>query len=206
MFWFKKRGEDAVSDKIKTLDINVKDSFDNLKKDMQKVSDWITNFNSKESTQEKRLNLLEERIEHLNMMVEHTFNNSVVERSNSRNEEEIAENERVFTRVQSFNRSVQPFMNVHEHTDLEVLTPAQKQVIALLTYSGGPMGYDEISKGLGINEVTARRHINDIRRAGFSIKRKVSVNNRRNMFYLDKEVRDKMGSNETVKVSKSKPK
>jgi len=200
MFWpFKKEKKSDFDEKMQSIDQNIKTSFENIKNDMRKVSDWITTLDSRDGTNEKRINYLEDKIEHLSSVVEQSkMPKEAVERSNEAFEQD--KNERVFTRVQSFNRSVQPFMNVHEHTDLEVLTPAQKQVIALLTYSGGPMGYDEISKGLGINEVTARRHINDIRRAGFSIKRKVSVNNRRNVFYLDKEVR------ESIVNSAEKPK
>ena len=203
--WFFKREENSnqLDTKFKLLDENIRGSFVHIKEDMKKIGDWIDFFNSKEKDQKEKLQRLEWKIEtledQLSRKKEHHDVEKVVEkeveRSNSRSN---------FEHVQPFNRSVQPFMNVQtdvqpynftfprRNSDVDILTPAQKRVLGLLLYSGGPMDYSEIARRLEINEVTARRHMNDLKRAGVEVKRKVSDNGRKNLFFIDKQLKEQL--------------
>jgi predicted ArsR family transcriptional regulator len=78
-------------------------------------------------------------------------------------------------------------MNVQS---LKNLTPAQKQILALMSYTNGPLCYDDMSKKLGLNIVTVRRHLNDIKRSGIKVEEKVSVRGRKKVFLLDKKTKN----------------
>lgn len=199
MLWFSKK-QNKIEKGLESLDKNVKTSFENIKQDMVSLGKWMGDFSKKNYEQEKGIENLEKRMVELWGKIEHIerSNDRSIERSNSLNSQTGSieaikpEYKDVFTHVQSFNRSVQSFMNVQERNNFEILTPAQKRVVALMAFAGGPLGYEEISKKLGINEVTARRHINDIKRAGVSVKAKMSANSRKSMFYLDEKVRNSL--------------
>lgn len=171
MWWFFKK---KVNHRWKHLHKTLENSFLNIKKDFEHVHDLIKKIESKKDEHHSNIEKILERLERLERSV-------------------YAENRHYnaykpqFERVQSFNRSVQSFMNIQ---DIKRLTPAQQQVIALLMGAGGPMDYEDIAKQLGLNVVTARRHINDITRVGFRINKKVSVKTRRKMFYLDEKVKN----------------
>ncbi|HLD15596.1 MAG TPA: HTH domain-containing protein [Candidatus Nanoarchaeia archaeon] len=201
--WFFKKGDNSkqLDTKFKLLDENIRGSFTHIKEDMKKIGDWIDFFNSKEKDQKEKFQRLEWKIEaledQLSKKKEYHIVEKVVEsevnRSNSRSN---------FEHVQPFNRSVQPFMNVQpgvqpeyflkKNQEIDILTPAQKRVLGLLLYSGGPMDYQEIARRLEINEITARRHMNDLRRAGIEVKRKLSDNGRKNLFFIDKNLKEQI--------------
>lgn len=172
-FWFFNRRED-VHKKVGVLEKNIADSFLNLRKDMGKVGYWIDHFKQKHSNHDQRLNAIEHKLEHILSILKD-------------NEVECIE---PIEHVQSFKRSDASFMNIQSAKDLSHLTPAQKQVLMLLAFSGGPLDYDSISQKLKLNLVTVRRHMGDLKRAGIPITEKVSVKNRRKVFILKREVRD----------------
>src|SRR3989344_4894524 len=182
MLWFSKK-KDRIEKRLDSLDKNVKTSFENIKQDMMSLGKWMGDFSKKNDENEKGIENLEKRMVELWGKIEHS-NDRSIERSNSLNSQTSPiepikpEYRDVFTHVQSFNRSVQSFMNVQERNNFEILTPAQKRVVALMAFAGGPLGYEDISKKLGINEVTARRHINDIKRAGIGVRAKMSTSSR----------------------------
>lgn len=172
-FWFFKKSE-SVHKKVSVLEKNLSDSFSNLKKDMGKVSFWIDHFKQKHNHHDQRLNTIEQKLEKILAILKE-------------NEVEVEE---AIEHVQSFKRSDASFMNIQSAKDLNHLTPAQKQVLILLAYSGGPLDYEGISNKLKLNLITVRRHMADLKRSGIPIIEKVSVKNRRKVFLLKKEVRD----------------
>ena len=196
MFWFLKKGEDVqtLKKRLEDIDINIKQSFSHLKEDMKEIGSWISHFNADSAGKDRNLKALEAKIHGLERKVRHE--STKIEHQN-------------LEHVQPFKRSVQPFMNVQPYVQpleqqferinkeskediFNRLTPAQKRVVGLLVYSGGPMDYEEISRRLEINPITARRHLNDVKRAGFNIKRKVSDKSRKNLYYIDEKIREEI--------------
>ncbi|MBI2110100.1 HTH domain-containing protein [Candidatus Woesearchaeota archaeon] len=191
MGWLSKKDVD-VEKKLGLMNTNLAVSFGNLKRDILAIKEWIDHFKAKEVDNDFRFRRLEETILELK--------NSVISADKLVGEnpvysEKLDARERSITpieRVQSFNRSDQSFMNVQSLENLpkfgvgqlERLTPAQKNLVALLLHAGGPLGYEEIAKKLGLNLVTVRRHLNDVLRAGVPVMAKMSVNTRRKMFYV----------------------
>ena len=172
MWWLFKKRDRNIDDKLNKMNSSLKNSFSNIKADIIGIKGWLSGLQSKHNNYDERLSLIEENL--------HKILDLVVQ-----NKEEDIEDMNAIERVQSFNRSDQSFMNVQSGK----LTPAQKQIIALLTYSEFPLNYEDISKKLKINIVTARRHINDILRAGFEIKQKMDVKSRRKVFFMDSEAK-----------------
>lgn len=174
-FWFFQKKEDHLHKKIADLEKAMLHSFGNVKKDMQNTGQWIGHLKEKHGHHEskfeqfeKRLVDLEEKIGQLALLI--------------REDEEIGdERSNAFEPVQTFKRSVQTFMNV------QTLTPAQKQVILLLLGAGGPMDYESLAQKLNINTITIKRHILDIKKSGFPLEEKVSVQTRRKVFTLSED-------------------
>ena len=174
MVWKFFRKDSIVDERISEVHTILENSFSKVKEDIDQVGEWIRHFDNYKSEQNKKNLDFEERIR--------SIEQNIIRQYDDKNDDEHSKNEH----VQSFNRSVQPIMNVQK---MKELTPAQKQVVGVLIYSGGPLSYEDISNKLKINIVTVRRHINDIKRAGFKIKEKVSVKNRRKMFMIEEEIK-----------------
>jgi len=189
VWWLFKRKEDRFDN----LNKNLEHSFTNLKGEMNSVGKWINHFKEKHEKHDhkfdelfRKIGSVEEQIGILNERLEIQIKGY--------NDRSIA-----IERIQSFNRSDQSFMNVQSIRSIDNLTPAQKQVLALLVLAGGPLDYEDIATKLGLNIVTIRRHINDLKRAGIEIKEKVSVKNRRKLIYVDQDVKERIQSVEKKK-------
>jgi DNA-binding CsgD family transcriptional regulator len=176
--FFKKKSDPHK--RLDDLHFHLGDSFTKIKKDIVNLGNWITHFDSKTKNHEDKLNYVLRKLELLENLLQEK--EDVVE-----NEEKVEKKEETIERIQSFNRSNQSIMNVQS---LKNLTPAQKQILALMSYAGGPLGYDDMSKKLGLNIVTVRRHLNDIKRSGIKVEEKVSVRGRKKVFLLDKKVKN----------------
>ncbi len=179
--FFKKR--EMAEEQFSEIHTILDSSFSRVKTDMEKVGKWIEHLDDHKDHHNKRLNELDHRLKILE--------SKLIEQNHT----SVEDNHSKLERVQSFNRSVQPIMNVQK---IDELTPAQKQVVGLLVYSEEPLSYNDISNKLKINIVTVRRHINDIKRAGFEIKERVSVKSRRKVFFVKDSVR-----NSILKTSES---
>lgn len=174
MFWFfKKRGD--LNKKFEQLKESLSYSFSNVKKDIVLLKDELSLM---KEDQNERILELETKVDLLASIIEGKPENKF-----------MLEEKGVIERVQSFNRSGQSFMNVQL---IGNLTPAQKQVILLLLHENEAVDYKTIGKRLGINEITARRHINDIERSGVKINKKMSVKTKRKMFFLDDDLKNKL--------------
>jgi len=190
MFWLFKKRDDH---KWKTLHKSLKNSFENIKGDIAEISGG---FHEKHGHHEKRLKEIEEKLGYIIDIIE---NNEKIDKKYSVDESAI-ECVQSFNRSnQSFNRSNQSVMNIKS---FEKLTPAQKEVITLLVYMDKPLGYEDLAKNLGLNIVTVRRHVNDIFKIGLPIREKVDVRNRRKLFYLEREVKNKVIEAEKVRVKR----
>ena len=187
MFWFFKNKKEDYDSKINSLDNLVKTSFSNVKDDMTKVSNWIKFFKTNEIKQDDQIKELNNKLERL---ISEVSSLKVLYEKAPEPERSIERSSRsiVHERVQSFNRSNQSFMNV-QSSFKEALTPSQKRIISILTVSEVPLEYETIAKELKLNIITVRRHINDIKRVGFGIKEKMSIERGRKVFYIEKELK-----------------
>ena len=190
MFWLFKKRDDH---KWKTLHKSLKSSFDNIRGDVADINDW---FHEKHNHHEKKLKEIEEKISYIMNFIENS----------EKNEKTYNVDESAIERVQSFNRSNQSFnrsnQSIMNIKSFEKLTPAQKEVVTLLVYMDRPLGYEDIAKNLGLNIVTVRRHVNDIFKIGLPIREKVDVRNRRKLFYLEREVKNKVIEAEKMRVKR----
>jgi len=189
VWWLFKRKEDRFDNIHK----NLEHSFTNLKGEMNSVGKWINHFKEKHEKHDHRFDELFRKMSSVEEQIG-ILNGRLEVQIKEDNDRSIA-----IERIQSFNRSDQSFMNVQSVNSVENLTPAQKQVLALLVLAGGPLDYEDIATKLGLNIVTIRRHINDLKRAGIDIKEKVSVKNRRKLIYVDQEVKERVQSIEKKK-------
>ena len=189
VWWLFKRKEDRFDNIHK----NLEHSFTNLKGEMNSVGKWINHFKEKHEKHDHRFDELFRKMSSVEEQIG-ILNGRLEVQIKEDNDRSIA-----IERIQSFNRSDQSFMNVQSVNSVDNLTPAQKQVLALLVFAGGPLDYEDIATKLGLNIVTIRRHINDLKRAGIDIKEKVSVKNRRKLIYVDQEVKERVQSVEKKK-------
>jgi DNA-binding CsgD family transcriptional regulator len=174
-WWNFAKKEHILEEKFSEIRTVLENSFSRVKDDMSDVGEWIKHLENHRAKHDDSIKKIEER---LHVLETNIFHHSVVNPYNNVNDIE---------RVQTFKRSNQSIMNVQSIDDL---TPAQKQVVGLLIYAGDAMTYEDISKKLGISIVTVRRHINDVKRAGFKINEKVSVKSRKKMFLVDESLKE----------------
>jgi len=174
-WWNFLKKEYILEERFSEIRTVLESSFGKVKEDMSDVSEWIKHLETHRSKHNDSIKKIEERLHAIETNIFHTHSSRS---ANILNEVE---------HVQTFKRSNQSIMNVQSVDDL---TPAQKQVVGLLVYAEEAMTYEDISKKLGINIVTVRRHINDVKRAGIKINEKVSVKSRKKMFLADKSLKE----------------
>ncbi len=190
VWWFfgKRGGNNADSEELQRLKTSLKDSFSNVKQDIGAIGDWIRVFKEKDKEYERRFKEMDRQLRVLQGMMEYQM---------GKKREDLDERSIVHERVQSFNRSNQSFMNVQRGVQSmksigKRLTPMQKKVVALLSIAKKPLSYETIAGELKINLITVRRHINDIKRAGLNVKEKISVDNKRKVFFIEDQIKQKI--------------
>ena len=201
VWWLFSKKEDS-NRKVKDLHKSLERSFYHLKNDMSNVNEWILHFKDKHSKHENDFSEVFRRVKVMEQMMERL--NDQIKKSNKNLDDEELEHSTTIERVQSFERSDASFMNVQSDHSIASLTPAQKQVLALLLQTGGPSEYEYIAKQLKLNIVTIRRYINDMKRLGVPIKEKVSVKNRRKMIYVDQKLISELREKRTKNSKKQK--
>ena len=180
MFWFFKKVRDNTSEKLDSMNFMVKNSFENIKKDMSLISQWINYFNKKHDGNDQKMTSIFARLE----ILEHKLSkeNSYFQERQPRSI--------VHERVQSFKRSNQSFMNVQSLKKIgKRLTPAEKKLIQLLHLAKRPLDYDEIAKELKVSVITARRHMNDIKKVGFKLEERKDLDTGRKVFFIEEKVK-----------------
>ena len=173
VFWLFKRKKEADIEHVHKV---MQSSFKTVKEDMKNVSSWIYHFKEKHSTHDQNFERLIKEIQNLRKSYEHHLedHHSGGERSN------------VHEHVQSFERSKSSFMNVQSLKNR--FTPSQKVVLDLFNRANIPLDYETISNELKVNIVTARRHVNDIKKL-VEIREMRDVDKGRKVFYLDKKAK-----------------
>jgi len=181
VFWlFKKR-----DDKLKELHERVSNSFENVRGDLSKVGMWIKHLENHRNEHSKKFDKIHERLD----AIEEILSKNLEEHSNVQS----------FNRVQA--RSNQSFMNIQSLNDL--ITPKEKQIIMCLLDAEKPLEYKEIAKMGGISIITARRHLNDIKRSGLKIEEKRNIESNRKVFFIKNEVKNAiLGYKEAKKIKK----
>ncbi len=173
-------------------------SFGNVKRDMHNTGQWINHLKDKHEHHNQKFDAFAQRLADLEKKIDQL--SLLLTEDTSEQAEFINERSNAFEPVQTFKRSVQTFMNV------QTLTPAQKQVILLLLGAGGPMDYESLAQKLKLNLITIKRHILDVKRTGFPIEEKVSVQTRRKVFYISESTRQGLLKNEMSNRGKRMPK
>jgi DNA-binding NarL/FixJ family response regulator len=173
VFWFFKKKRDHEINNIHSMMHN---SFSNIKKDIGNISLWVNHFKGKHKEHEDSFDEVIKEINNIKEM----FNRHIKE-NHSEEESPL-----VVERVQTFKRPVQTFMNVQELKDK--MTPSQKNLLNLLRKANIPLDYETIAKELGLNNITVRRHMNDIKRL-FDIREMRDVDRGKKVFYIDKEAK-----------------
>ena len=170
--FFRKKKEADIEQLQKVMH----NSFKTVKDDMKNVSSWIYHFNDRHSKHDQSFEQLIKEVQNLKKTYEQHI------------EYHHSENQRssVHEHVQSFERSNSSFMNVQSLKNK--LTPSQKIVLELFNRANIPLDYGTIANELKLNVVTARRHVNDIRKL-IEIKEMRDVDRGRKVFYLDKKAK-----------------
>ena len=185
MFWFFRKKDSDFNRKLESMNSMLKNSFDSIKNDMGLVSQWINAFNKKHQEYDKKFERMLSRLERLEEKLEKKHDLSSVNEQRSI----------VHERVQSFKRSNQSFMNVQSVKKLgQRLTPAEKKLIQLLYIAKRPLDYDEMAKELKVSVVTARRHMNDIKKVGFQIEEKKDLDSGRKVFFIEERIKKAISS------------
>ena len=188
-FWiFGKKRDDR---KIEDIHQKVSESFSRVKNEFEKVGGWIKHLDEHKQKHHHRLEDLENRL----LLLENAVHGS------ERNERSSIQS---FNRVQS--RSIQSFMNVQSLSELsDKITPKEKKVILCLLEAKMPLEYADLAKKLGVSIVTTRRHINDIKKVGFSIEEKMNVDTKRKVFFIRNEVkRSLLRKSESLEIAKDR--
>ena len=170
-FWF---FGDKKEDRIKKIEDNLKGSFLNIKKDFSAIHEFIGHFKYKHKDHDKRFEKVEKELEILR--------NLIVQTPSTDDGRSIVQSRSI-----AFNRSNQSFMNVQSLKN--AITPAQKKVIHALSLAEIPLEYEDLAKELGLNVVTIRRHLNDLKRMGFNVTEKINIENGRKVFFIEKVIK-----------------
>lgn len=194
---FKKKTED------KQLKEEIKDSFNQVKKDFNHLAGWIEHLNTQEKANTEAIgsikeNLLDLQKEILELKRATTFLNPA---------QNIAKNEHQQTNAtkQALPVDVQATNQTAVQTDnLSNLTLMERALIWALLNSEMHLSYEDLSVALGKEKSTIRGQINSIRQKMPGILSEIRENNGKKRVFISKEGKERLTKTIKVKINQKK--
>jgi len=194
--WFGKKRDDPVE----TLGENIKSSFDAVKQDFKKVSDWITHLSSKDdehsekvSNLNTRLNSLESEIEEIKMFM--SFFSNRMSRQLFKQGQTAVDKQ---TAVEGVQTPVQTGVQTAILGNLSVM---ERAIVWVLLNTDMKLSYEDIAAILNKDRSTVRGQLNAIKNKSDVIE-EVMEKNGKKRYYVHEKMKEMLLSK--IKAEKKK--
>lgn len=194
LFGHKKRVEKLRSD--------VQDSFTNVKKDFNKVGEWIKHLDDKHSSHKNDISDIRNQIS--------SIQNDLAEIKDfisffgPQLSKDLSKHTQSNTNEQTYIDTVQTAVHSNVQTDiLSKLTVMERGIVWALLNSDMKLSYEDIAALLGKNKSTIRGQINTIKQKSNIIKESMEISGKKRL-YIPDEIKSSVMKSVNVKIKHSK--
>jgi len=195
VFWFFKKRDAHAHKRIDEMHEILKNSFSNLKNDMNHVSDWMKYSKKKDTDDDKKLDNLNSRLDELEQLF------GQLQTDIRSKQTSVHVQTPVQTGVQTQKASKKDYYDGLE-VALRNLTTMERTVVWMLLNTDLKMSYDDMCVALGKDKSTLRGQINNIKQKAEGLVSEFSEPNGKKRFYINDELREHLLS-EFTKTPKS---
>jgi len=187
--------------RIEKLKLEVRDSFEGVKKDFKKVSEWISHLNSKEKNQEEVLKDFKEDLSSLKLDIEEikdfiSFFGS-----------QLSKQQTTHTIKQTALRNVQtPVQTAVQTSILDNLTVMERAIVWSLLNSDLKLSYEDLAAMLGKGKSTIRGQINAIKQKSEGLIMEQISENGKKRVYIPEEIKQIVIKSVKVRVKRKEKK
>ncbi len=187
--------------RIEKLKLEVRDSFEGVKKDFKKVSEWISHLNSKEKNQEEILKDFKEDLSSLKLDIEEikdfiSFFGS-----------QLSKQQTTHTIKQTALRNVQtPVQTAVQTSILDNLTVMERAIVWSLLNSDLKLSYEDLAAMLGKGKSTIRGQINAIKQKSEGLIMEQISENGKKRVYIPEEIKQIVIKSVKVRVKRKEKK
>ncbi|UZE93725.1 MAG: hypothetical protein IB618_03075 [Candidatus Pacearchaeota archaeon] len=197
--WFGKKKKGDESDKIKD---EVKSSFENVKRDMSKISRWIRHLDTKDNVLEGEMGMIRDEIGGIKQDIDGI--KSFVSFFDTRLASRIFKQKQTPVHKQTAVQAVQtPVQTVVQTAILRGLTANERLIIWTLLNTDLKLSYDDIAVLLGKEKSTVRGQINSIKqKSGIGLINEFLEISGKKRYYINEKVRNTIFKSIKVKTRK----
>ncbi len=195
-------GKKKDEDKLK---IEIRQSFENVKNDIENVSRWIKHLNSQDSKQEFKFSDIDARLSSIEDELE-GVKNSVAMLDLSRFKQVFKTQTGVYrkqTAVQAVQDAVQTAVQTGEIVNLTSFSLMERALIMVLLNSDMKLSYDDLAAMTGKSRATIRGQINSIKQKSEGLVEEIIERNGKKRVFIPQEIKEKLLKNVKVRVNDS---
>ena len=189
--------------RVEKLRLEVQDSFNHVKKDFNKVGDWIKHLDDKHTSQEDEVSQIKEQLLtiHEDLMEIKDF----VSFFGPQNSKGLSKQHPQGVVKQTVEGVVQTPVQTAVQTDiLENLTVMERAIVWALLNSEMNLSYEDLAALLGKDKSTIRGQINAIRQKNEGLILEMREANGKKRLYIPDEISEKVIKSVKIRVKKVK--
>ena len=194
MWWIFKRKRE-----IERLKNEIRGSFDNVKKDFEKVGQWITHIDGKYKEHDEEISEIKEAIFNLQEGLDELKESIYLIKP------ELFKHKQTTVHKQTAVQTVQTAVQTAVQTgDLSGLTLMERAIVWALVNSEMSLSYEDLAVILGKNKSTIRGQVNNIKQKYNGLIAEKRELNGKKRLYIPGEVKEKILKSVKVRVKSSK--
>ncbi len=200
--WFSKKRE------FERLQDETRKSFDLVKRDIEKVGDWVEHLNRQDESLNSCLNDLKEDVSSIKDEIEQL--KDVISMMNDGVIKQVFKTPKAVynkqTAVEGVYEPVQTAVQTGNFNGISNLSVTERAIIWILANNDLKLSYDDLAAMLGKTKSTIRGQINSIKQKSEGlIEESVEVNGKKRV-YIPSEIREKIVKSVKVRVKEKKKK
>jgi len=195
-------------DEVEEVRNEVKNSFSNVKDDIEKVGQWVTHFHGKHSSHENEILGIKDDLSTVKNDIEE-IKNLLSMFGQGASKQLFKTNREVFnkqTAVQGVQTAVQTAVQTGKFSGISNLSVTEKAIVWILANNELKLSYDDLAAMLGKTKSTVRGQVNSIRQKSEGLIEEYIEKGGKKRVYMPEEVKDKMLKKMKVSVKKQKNK
>ena len=191
---------------VESLKVEVKDSFDKVKNDIDSLGKWIKHFDNKHSDHHSRFSVMEQRLS--------TVENDLEELKNSLAMMDVGVYKQLFktpkrvfkkqTAVQGVQAGVQTAVQAGESIDLSTFSVMERAMIYVLLNTDMKLSYDDIAAMLGKERSTIRSQLNSIKQKDPELISEIIEKNGKKRVFISENLKELVLKKSKVRVTGDK--
>jgi len=188
--------------KVEKLRTDIQDSFSHVKKDFNKVGEWIRHLDDKNTIHKDEMIRIQDQI--LGIQNDLIEIKEFISFFGPQLSKDVSKQIQINTNKQTNTNNVQTGSQTGSQTDiLSKLTVMERGIVWALLNSDMKLSYEDLAALLGKNKSTIRGQINSIKQKSNVIKESREFNGKKRL-YIPKEIRSEVMKNVKIKMKNIK--